>query len=76
MLARAPARQVTYIDVQARVRVTHGFTPKTAWIAHVKQANGLTVRSTHNRRALLRVDPCPLGRQAAIEEALRHFGIL
>ena len=70
-----PARRVTYIDIQAHVHATQGFTPKTAWIAHVKECNGLTVRRTHNR-ASSRLVPCPPDRRAAIEEALRHFGVL
>ena len=70
-----PPRRVTYIDIQAHVRATQGFTPKTAWIAHVKDSNGLAVRRTHNR-ASSRLVPCPPDRRAAIEAALRHFGVL
>jgi hypothetical protein len=74
--ARRPPRRITYIDIQAHVRATYGFTPKTAWIAHVKESNGLAVRPTHNRQASSRVVSCPLDRQSAIAEALRYFGIL
>lgn len=73
--APEPARRVTYIDTQAHMRTTQGFTPKTAWIAHVKESDGLEVRRTHNR-ASSRLVPCPTDRRAAIEEALRHFGVL
>jgi hypothetical protein len=68
--------RITYIDIQAHVRAHHGFTPRTGWIAHVKEANGLTLRPTHNRGASARVVPCPPERWSAIEEALRHFGLL
>jgi len=58
------------------VRARHGFTPKTGWIAHVKELNGLPLRPTHNRGRSARVIPCPPERQAAVEETLRHFAIL
>jgi len=34
------------------------------------------LRPTHNRRDTTRVDACPPERRAAIEEALRRFGVL
>jgi hypothetical protein len=58
------------------VRARHGFTPRTGWIAHVKELNGLSLRPTHNRGPSARVVPCPPDRRPAIEEALRHFGML
>jgi hypothetical protein len=73
--ARRPD-QLTYGNIRAWVYAHHGFSPRTGWIAHTKELNGLTLRPTHNRRDSTRVDPCPLERRAAIEEALRHFGIL
>ena len=76
-LARRPsARPVTYPDIRAWVYSRHGFSPRTGWIAHVKELSGLKVRAVHNRRDSRRVDPCPPERRGAIEEALRHFRIL
>jgi hypothetical protein len=69
-------RRITYIDIQAHVRAHHGFTPRTGWIAQVKELNGLSLRPTHNRGPSARVVPCPPERRHAIEEALRHFGML
>jgi hypothetical protein len=69
-------RRITYIEIQAYVRARHGFTPKTGWIAHVKEMNGLSLRPTHNRGTDARVTACPPERQPAIEEALRHFGMV
>src|SRR5262245_13014294 len=66
----------TYRDIRAYIYARHGFSPRTGWIAHVKELNGLTLRPTHNRHGSTRVDPCPPERRAAIEEVLRHFGIL
>jgi len=65
-----------YRDIRAYVYARHGFSPRTGWIAHVKELNGLTLRPTHNRHGSTRVDPCPPERRAAIEEALRHFRTL
>ena len=74
--ARRPsARPVTYRDIRASVYSRHGFSPRTGWIAHVKELS-LKVRSAHNRRDSRRVDPCPPERRGAIEEALRYFRIL
>jgi len=68
---------ITYRDIRAYVYARHSFSPRTGWIAHVKELNGLLLRPTHNRRgAAARIDACPPERQAAIVDALRHFGIL
>src|SRR5262249_48624146 len=71
--AQCPA---TYREIRAFVHARHGFSPRTGWIAHVKDLIGLPLRRTHNRQTSTRVDPCPPERRAAIEEALRHFQIL
>ena len=76
-MSRHPSvRPVTYRDIRAWIYSHHGFSPRTGWIAHVKELSGLKVRSTHNRRDSRRVDACPPERRGAIEEALRHFRIL
>ena len=69
-------RRVTYAVIRAYVYSRHGFSPRTGWIAHVKERSGLALRPTHNRRGATRADPCPTERWAAVEAALRHFGIL
>jgi hypothetical protein len=64
----------TYREIQERVKVTHGFTPKTCWIADVKTAHGLTRSQASNRLdANRREQPCPSDKRPAIEAALRHF---
>jgi hypothetical protein len=73
---RSVARPVTYREVRAYVYSRHRFSPRTGWIAHVKELNGLTLRPTHNRQSPARIDACPPERRSAIEEALRHFGLL
>jgi hypothetical protein len=49
----------------------------TCWIAHAKAKHGLTTRLAPNRRSAdHRVVPCPPAKIAAIEAALRHFGMI
>jgi hypothetical protein len=66
----------TYSQIQQYVRVRHGFVPLTGWIAHVKELHHLPVRVAPNRQGSERRSPCPAAKRGAIEEALRHFGLL
>src|SRR5262245_28727525 len=74
--SRRIRRRTTYREIRAHVYAHHGFSPRTGWIAHVKELNGIALQQTHNRHGATRADPCPRARQVAIEEVLRHFGIL
>ncbi len=79
--AGAPIRELyvmaTYREIQNWVRAASGFVPKTSWIAHVKADRGLIGRTAVNRfDHPKRVNPCPTKRRAAIEAALRHFGMV
>ncbi|MDN4571918.1 hypothetical protein DBB29_24985 [Pandoraea cepalis] len=60
----------TYKDIQFHVKQKHGIVPQSCWIAHVKELNGLSLRST---RTTERVKPCPPQWREAIEEAMRHY---
>jgi len=65
----------TYKDIQNEVKRSAGFVPKTCWIAHVRELNGLPVRQAPNRHdPNSRVVPCPPGKRKAIENALRKLG--
>jgi len=66
----------TYKQIQAWVKSEHRFVPKTCWIAHCKELNGLPLGRAPNRQGLRRVEPCPPAKRHAIEDALRHFGML
>lgn len=67
----------TYDQVQEYVRAHYGRTVKTCWIAHVKELNGLPVRTAPNRFSLeSRENPCPDRFRPMIEEAMRHFGMI
>ena len=69
------SKRVTYRELLAYVRAHYGISPRTGWIAHVKELNGLRLRPTHNRQGA-RVDGCPPQHRVAIEEALRDLGLL
>lgn len=66
----------TYKQIQLYVRQKYGFTPKTCWIAHVKELSGLPVQPAPNRQGEERVEPCPPEKRAAIRDAMRHYGML
>jgi hypothetical protein len=67
----------TYKEIQTYVKNNHGFVPKTCWIAHMKELCGLPVNVAPNRYSLdKREKPCPPGKQAAIRDAFKHFGMI
>ncbi len=67
----------TYKQIQQWVKNVHGFTPKPCWIAHIKAENGKTTRIAANRLdPNTRQQPCPQNKRPAVEQALRHFGVL
>ena len=66
----------SYKQIQEVVKDKHGWVPKTCWIAHVKELNGLPIRNAPNRRSTERMVPCPPGKRKAIEDAMRTFGML
>ena len=66
----------TYRQIQDYVTSHAGFIPNTCWIADVKESKGLPVRRAWNRRYQEREVPCPRGKRAVIEKALRHFRMI
>ena len=67
----------TYREIQQRVKAQENFVPKNCWIAHVKSDHGLVGRNAPNRYdPNARTNPCPDGKRPAIEDALRHFGMI
>jgi hypothetical protein len=67
----------TNTEIQKFVQRHHGFIPKTGWIAHVKEIHGIpTLREASRARRGRAIEPCPAEKREAIEEALRHFGVL
>jgi addiction module RelE/StbE family toxin len=66
----------TYKQIQEYVHEHYGYTPKTCWIADVKEQVGIPMRRAPNRVGVERVEPCPTERVPHIEEALQHFDML
>ena len=66
----------TYKQIQEDVKARYGWVPKTYWIAHVKELNGLPVSRAPNRVSEQRQVPCPNEKRPAIEESMRAQGML
>lgn len=67
----------TYKEIQAFVTAHHGFTVETCHIAHVLDDHGLITKRAPNRiDPSKRKKPCPHGKRPAIDDALRHFGMI
>lgn len=64
----------TYAQIAEGVKRQSGFTPKTCWIAHVKELDGLKPGVAPNRtRANVREVPCPPKKREAIERLSSAF---
>jgi len=67
----------TDAEIQKFVQRHHGFIPKPGWVAHVKEVHGVpTLRGANRARRDREIEPCPPEKREAIEEALRHFGLI
>ncbi|MGH4121713.1 MAG: hypothetical protein ACREV6_02050 [Clostridium sp.] len=67
----------TYKQIQKYVKETHGFIPKTCWIAHMKEVLGLESKVAFNRINIdKRTNPRPEDKQKYIGEAFRHFNMV
>lgn len=66
----------TYKQIQAWIKQNYGFVSQTCWIADIKSRSGLPMRKAPNRQGAERVKPCPPGKVAPIQAALRYFGML
>ena len=63
----------TYKQIQKYVEAKSGFTPKTCWIAHVKEMAGLEMHKAWNRTGKVRKITCPPEKVEAMMDAFRHF---
>jgi len=67
----------TYAQIQQDVRKHHHRSVKTCWIAHVKELNGLPVRTASNRTSPnVRQVPCPTEVRPIIEASMRRLRML
>ena len=65
----------TYKDIIKDIKIRHGVTVKTCWIAHVKELNGIRTKKTWNS-ANKRKHPCPAGKRILIEQSMKYFGMI
>ena len=67
----------TYKTIQNDVKKLHGRSIKASWIAHVKELNGLNLKSAPNRTSSSpRKHPCPDWAKPLIEDVMRRHNIL
>ncbi len=67
----------TYKQIQTYVKNTYGYTPKSCWIAHMKEECGLNPKVSHRRYSVeTRVHPCPDVKQKDLKEAFKHFKMI
>ncbi len=67
----------TYKEIKNHVKRIEGVSVETCHIADVLRDHGLTTRTAPNRIDPLNpVKPCPNGKRKAIEDTLRHFGMI
>jgi len=66
----------TYKQIQDHVNSKSNFTPKTCWIADVKEQCGLPVRKAWNRSGEKRTNSCPKKKIKPIKEALEDFKMI
>ncbi|MDN3015787.1 hypothetical protein PH210_06150 [Paenibacillus sp. BSR1-1] len=67
----------TYMEIQDYIKLKHGYSVKTCWIAHMKEVCGLKPKKSPNRHSpISRVHPCPLAKQNDVREAFQHFKMI
>lgn len=67
----------TYKQVQEYVKNNYGYTPKSCWIAHMKELCGLNPKMSARRYSPdSRVHPCPESKQNDIKKAFQYFKMI
>lgn len=66
----------TYEQIQYFIKKRYGVSVKPCWIAHVKDAYGLTRGPAPNRNLFGRTNPCPAKYWHKIVEALKYYGLI
>ena len=70
--------KATYGEIQARVKAQTGLNVTPLYIAQVKRKHGIIERECYNKAKAdsPKMHLCPPDKEAAIEEALRFFGMI
>jgi len=67
----------TYKQIQDYIEENFGYTPKTCWIAHMKELRNLSPKASPNRLSPTeRKHPCPSHKQDDLRRAFRHFKMI
>lgn len=67
----------SYYTIDTRFREKHGRSVKPCWIADVKEANGIVLKSMANRvPGFERKHPCPPAIRPHLESVIRELGVL
>ncbi len=67
----------TYKQIQEYIKDVYGYSPKTCWIAHMKEVCGLQPKVSPNRYSVNeRTHPCPVDKQDNIKETFIHFNMI
>ncbi len=71
-------KKATYDEIKAYVLEHSGLKVSSLYIAQVKQKYGIIERENYNKAKAedAKQPKCPLEKERAIVEALRHFGII
>ena len=68
----------TYQEIKAYVKEQMGLSVSSLYIAQIKKKCGLDVGQNYNlaKKENAKVPQCPPEKEAAIREALKHFGMI
>ncbi len=67
----------TYKQIEAHMREKYGYTPKSCWIAHMKEICGLKPKTSSRRYSPdSRVQPCPESKQNDFRETFKYFNMI
>ena len=71
-------KDATYGQIKERVLEQTGLKVSSLYIAQIKQKHGIIERENYNKAKSedARQPKCPPDKERAIEEALRHFGMI
>ena len=71
-------KKATYEEIKAYVMENTGLKVSSLYIAQVKQKHGIIERENYNKPKSedSRQPKCPADKEAAIVEALKHFGMI
>lgn len=68
---------MTYKQIQNYTKEHYGFSPKTCWIADIKEQCGLMPKLAPNRKnPKIRTNPCPKNKIEVLKLVFKDLGII